>query len=243
MARLSILAICAVAIFAIGCGDSDDDSGNGTTSSGAAAGATEAGDDAMRESDGESMEDEGDAMKDDSSGDAMKEDGDAMKDDSSGDAMKEESESGDAMEKSDGDAMKKEAAGGETAMAANRRNPRGKGKALKAVGSEYGRVVADGRGEAFYLFDKEKGKRSRCYGACAEAWPPAITRGKPRGFGDVKQKLLGTTRRKNGKLQVTYKNHPLYYYVDDSPGTILCQNVAEFGGLWLVVKPNGNPVA
>jgi len=215
MARLSILAICAVAIFAIGCGDSDEDSGNGTTQSGAAAGATEAGDDAMKESEGESMKDEGDAMK---------EDGDAMEDDSSGDAME------------------KEAAAGETAMAANRRKGGGKGKAIKTVGSEYGRVVADGRGEAFYLFDKEKGKRSRCYGACAQAWPPAITKGKPRGFGGVNPKLLGTTRRKNGKLQVTYRNHPLYYYVDDSPGTILCQDVAEFGGLWLVVQPNGNPV-
>lgn len=222
MARLSILAICAVAVFAIGCGDSDD---NATTSSGEAAGATEVSeDDAMKK-------DEGDAMKD--------EDGDAMKKDSSGDAMKDDS-SGDAMKK-DGDAMKKEAAAGETAMAANRK--RGKrGKAIRAVGSEYGRVVADGRGEAFYLFDKEKGKRSQCYGACARAWPPVITKGKPRAFKGINQRLLGVTRRKNGKLQVTYKNHPLYYYVDDSPGTILCQNVDEFGGLWLVVKPNGNPV-
>lgn len=234
MARLSILAICAAAIFAIGCGDSDDDSGNGTTQSGAAAGATEAGDDAMKQS-------EGDAMK--AEGDAMKEDGDAMKDDSSGDAMKKDGEPGDAMRKSDGDAMKKEAAAGEAAMAANRKNRRRrKGKAIKAVGSEYGRVVADGRGEAFYLFDKEKGKRSQCYGACAQAWPPVITKGKPRAFGGVNPKLLGVTRRKNGRFQVTYRNHPLYYYVDDSPGTILCQNVAEFGGLWLVVQPNGNPV-
>jgi len=182
MARLSILAICAVAIFAIGCGDSDDDSGAGTTSGGA--GAATASD----------------------------------------------------------DTMKKEAAADETEMVANRQNRRRKGKAIKAVGSEYGRVVADGRGEAFYLFDKEKGKRSQCYGACAQAWPPVITKGRPRAFGGVNQKLLGVTRRKNGKLQVTYKNHPLYYYVDDSPGTILCQNVAEFGGLWLVVQPNGNPV-
>jgi YD repeat-containing protein len=48
-------------------------------------------------------------------------------------------------------------------------------------------------------------------------------------------------QRKNGKLQVTYAGHPLYYYVDDSPGTILCHDVAEFGGVWLVVKPDGEP--
>lgn len=117
-----------------------------------------------------------------------------------------------------------------------------RGKKVKAVRSAYGTVIADGRGEAFYLFDKETSKRSRCYGACARAWPPVITKGKPRAGRGVKARLLGTTRRKNGKLQVTYKGHPLYYYVDDSPGQILCQNVEEFGGLWLVVKPSGNPV-
>ena len=62
--------------------------------------------------------------------------------------------------------------------------------------------------------------------------------------GDGARKgLLGTTRRRNGKLQVTYAGHPLYYYKDDSPGRILCHNVEEFGGLWLVVKPNGSAVS
>lgn len=117
-----------------------------------------------------------------------------------------------------------------------------KGRLIEAVGSEYGPVIADRRGEAFYLFDKESSKRSRCYGACARAWPPVLTKGRPRAGKGVKAKLLGTTRRRNGKLQATYAGHPLYYYVDDSPGNILCQNVEEFGGLWLVVKPSGRPV-
>jgi len=117
-----------------------------------------------------------------------------------------------------------------------------KGRVVKVVGSDYGRVIADGRGEAFYLFDKERSKKSRCYGECARAWPPVLTKGKPRAGNGARAKLLGTTKRNNGKLQVTYAGHPLYYYVDDSPGTILCQNVDEFGGLWLVVKPNGAAV-
>lgn len=41
---------------------------------------------------------------------------------------------------------------------------------------------------------------------------------------------------------MTYAGHPPYYYKDDTPGNILCQNVDEFGGLWLVVKPKGEPV-
>jgi predicted lipoprotein with Yx(FWY)xxD motif len=120
---------------------------------------------------------------------------------------------------------------------------RGKGKVVKVVGSQYGRVIADRKGEAFYLFDKEGGKRSKCYGECAAVWPPVLTKGKPRAGKGAKARLLGTTRRANGKLQVTYAGHPLYYYVDDSPGTILCHDVAEFGGLWLVVKPNGGAVS
>lgn len=123
-----------------------------------------------------------------------------------------------------------------------RKGRKAMGKKIKAVGSSYGKVIADRRSEAFYLFDKDRRGKSRCYGACARAWPPVITKGKPRAGKGVKARLLGTTKRKNGKLQATYAGHPLYYYVDDSPGNILCQNVSEFGGLWLVVKPSGQPV-
>jgi hypothetical protein len=41
---------------------------------------------------------------------------------------------------------------------------------------------------------------------------------------------------------VTYKGHPLYYYVDDGPNQVLCHDVEEFGGIWYVVKPTGDPV-
>ena len=117
-----------------------------------------------------------------------------------------------------------------------------RGATVKVVDSQFGRVIADRRGEAFYLFDKEKGKRSRCYGECAVAWPPVLTKGKPRAGTGADADLLGTTKRRNGKLQVTYNGHPLYYYKDDEPGRILCHNVDEFGGLWLVVNRRGEAV-
>lgn len=116
------------------------------------------------------------------------------------------------------------------------------GRAVRVVDSEYGPVIADANGEAFYLFDKEKSPRPECFGECAVAWPPVLTSGKPRAGKGAEARLLGTIRRPDGKLQVTYAGQPLYYYVDDSPGVILCQNVSEFGGLWLVVKPGGEPV-
>lgn len=117
------------------------------------------------------------------------------------------------------------------------------GTKVTVVGSEFGRVVADRKGEALYLFDRESDGRSECYGACAEAWPPLLTKGKPRAVAGADPGLLGTTRRRNGKLQVTYAGQPLYHYVHDAPGTILCHDVPEFGGTWLVVKPNGKAAA
>ena len=117
------------------------------------------------------------------------------------------------------------------------------GATVKVVDSQFGRVIADRRGEAFYLFDKEQGKRSRCYGECAVAWPPVLTKGKPRTDNGADADLLGITRRRNGKLQVTYNGHPLYYYKDDEPGRILCHNVDEFGGLWLVMNRRGDALS
>jgi predicted lipoprotein with Yx(FWY)xxD motif len=109
--------------------------------------------------------------------------------------------------------------------------------------SRFGRILFDGRGFALYGFTKDPRGRSVCSGACAAAWPPYIVRKAPRVGAGVKGSLIGTTRRADGRLQVTYNGRPLYYYVSDrAPGQILCQNVSEFGGLWLVARPNGTLV-
>ena len=142
-----------------------------------------------------------------------------------------------AMKEKEDAAMTEDEKAPEDAMTAKR------GTTVKVVDSQFGRVIADRRGEALYLFDKEKSKRSRCYGECAVAWPPVLTNGKPRAGAGADADLLGTTKRRNGKLQATYNGHPLYYYQDDEPGRILCQGVDEFGGLWLVVNPRGEPVS
>ena len=57
----------------------------------------------------------------------------------------------------------------------------------------------------------------------------------------MNRKLLGRTTRPDGRKQVTYNGHPLYFYVHDPKGQILCHNVFEFGGDWLVVRKSGNP--
>jgi predicted lipoprotein with Yx(FWY)xxD motif len=118
-----------------------------------------------------------------------------------------------------------------------------KAASLTAHSSRYGKILFDGRGRVLYLFARDRGGRSRCSGACAKAWPPFLTKGAPRTLSGVNAKLLGTTKRGDGTLQVTYAKHPLYYFKEDTkPGQIKCQNVSNFGGLWLVVAPSGKAV-
>jgi len=106
--------------------------------------------------------------------------------------------------------------------------------------SRYGAALFDGRGFVLYAFTKDARGKSTCSGACATAWPPYVVKQRPRAGGGVNSSLLGTTRRADGSLQVTFGGRPLYYYVGDrSPGQILCQNVREYGGVWLLVRPSG----
>jgi predicted lipoprotein with Yx(FWY)xxD motif len=104
-------------------------------------------------------------------------------------------------------------------------------------------VLFDGVGRVLYTFARDRGKASTCYGGCAAAWPPFTVNRAPKAGAGVSSRLGGTTRRRDGSLQVTYAGHPLYYFTGDrKPGQITCQNVSSFGGLWLVVNPNGTPV-
>jgi predicted lipoprotein with Yx(FWY)xxD motif len=105
--------------------------------------------------------------------------------------------------------------------------------------SNYGRVVFDGSNRALYAFTRDPRGRSACYGACAAAWPPYIVSGTLRAGTRTSRSLLGKTRRTDGRRQLTYAGRPLYYYVHDPVGQVLCQNVREFGGLWLVVRGSG----
>lgn len=108
--------------------------------------------------------------------------------------------------------------------------------------SQFGEILFDGDDRAIYYFDKEQNGKSECYGACAVAWPPVLTDGRPFSAGGAQARLVGSVKRNDGTTQVTYDGRPLYYYVDDPPGEILCHNVEEFGGLWLAVEPDGAPV-
>jgi predicted lipoprotein with Yx(FWY)xxD motif len=121
--------------------------------------------------------------------------------------------------------------------------PAAKGTAIKTGDSQFGDVLFDADDQAIYYFDKESGSRSECYGECAEAWPPVLTKGEPQAGSGIEQGLLGTTQRDDGTTQVTYDGHPLYLYAHEGPNQVTCHDVSEFGGLWLAVEPNGQAVS
>jgi predicted lipoprotein with Yx(FWY)xxD motif len=117
-----------------------------------------------------------------------------------------------------------------------------RGAAVTVVRSQFGRILADARGQALYYFSRERGRTSRCYGACATAWPPAAARARPGAARGARLALIGTTVRRDGIRQLTHAGHPVYLYVGDSPGRVLCHDVTEFGGVWRVIRADGSAV-
>ena len=98
-------------------------------------------------------------------------------------------------------------------------------------------------GRALYLFEADKHGQSACLGACASAWPPVIARATPGTSGAVQVSMLGTITRSDGKKQVTYHGHPLYYFSGDpSSGTTTGQGSTAFGARWWLVAPTGAAV-
>ena len=99
-------------------------------------------------------------------------------------------------------------------------------------------LVAGPKGRTVYLFAADKGPSSTCSGACAEAWPPVTTTGNPKAAGGAVGANLGTITRSDGTKQVTYKGHPLYYYVGDpNGGDTSGQGINSFGAAWYVLSP------
>jgi predicted lipoprotein with Yx(FWY)xxD motif len=105
-----------------------------------------------------------------------------------------------------------------------------------------GKVLVAANGRTLYLFTADKGANSVCYGQCATYWPPLIA-GKPTAGAGVDASMLGTTTRKDGKLQVTYNGHPLYFFQPDKKvGDIKGQGFVHFGGAWWTISAAGAKV-
>jgi predicted lipoprotein with Yx(FWY)xxD motif len=115
------------------------------------------------------------------------------------------------------------------------------GARVSVRSTEFGKALFGPSGKVLYVFGADRGSTSHCYGVCAAAWPPLLTKATPVAGAGVKASLLGTTTRKDGTLQATYNHHPLYYYSADKVGKVKCQHATMHGGLWLIIKPSGEP--
>ena len=108
--------------------------------------------------------------------------------------------------------------------------------------SGVGKVLVDSEGMTLYYFQKDqKGSgKSKCEGACAEAWPPLTAEGEPEAMTGVKTAMLGTIKRSDGSTQVTYAGWPLYTYVGDTkPGEDNGTDSKAFGASWYPLHSNG----
>jgi predicted lipoprotein with Yx(FWY)xxD motif len=106
-----------------------------------------------------------------------------------------------------------------------------------------GSILVSSTGHTLYLFAKDRNGRSSCAGSCAGFWPPLLHRGKPTVGSGLKASLLGTTRRSNGSVQVTYNKHPLYNFsLDKRAGQTNGEGQSAFGGKWYAVSAKGTAV-
>jgi predicted lipoprotein with Yx(FWY)xxD motif len=109
--------------------------------------------------------------------------------------------------------------------------------------TKLGQVLVNSKGHTLYMFSKDKSGKSSCSGSCAKFWPPYLKHGKVTAGTGVKSSLLGTTRRSNGSMQVTYNKHPLYgFALDKKAGQTNGQGNVAFGGKWSAVTAKGTAV-
>jgi predicted lipoprotein with Yx(FWY)xxD motif len=118
------------------------------------------------------------------------------------------------------------------------------GKGSVALAStKLGKVLVDGNGRTLYLFEADKGTMSKCDGACASAWPPLTTSGKPTAGAGVAAAKLGTAKRPDGTTGVTYAGHPLYTYAGDgAPGQTAGEGLTDYGAPWYALSAAGKTV-
>jgi predicted lipoprotein with Yx(FWY)xxD motif len=106
-----------------------------------------------------------------------------------------------------------------------------------------GKVLVNQSGRTLYLFEKDRGGKSMCTGSCVSFWPPLSTASKLRAGAGVKASLLGRIRRSDGRMQVTYRGHPLYTFsLDKRAGQTNGEGLDDFGAHWYAVSPAGTKV-
>lgn len=123
--------------------------------------------------------------------------------------------------------------------------------APSAVGLSVGRSAAHGAyltdraGRALYLLEAKRAAGGGCDDRCLAIWPPLYSGQAaplPADSG-LDDRSVGTIGRAGGLQQVTYRGHPLYYYLGDGgPGQTLGHHVEDSWGEWYLVSSAGGRV-
>ncbi len=112
------------------------------------------------------------------------------------------------------------------------------GGGLMATSTPLGTLLTDSSGRTLYALTKDQNGTSSCYGACANTWPAFTVSGTPTAGSGVTSSMIATSKRTDGKMQVTYKNQPLYFFSGDANAGDT--NGQGSGGVWFTVAPTGS---
>jgi predicted lipoprotein with Yx(FWY)xxD motif len=120
------------------------------------------------------------------------------------------------------------------------RTASGKTATVGLASTGLGKVLVNDQGRTLYLFRADHGTTSACTGACATQWPPLRATGKPKVGTGLQASAVATTKRSDGKPQVSYHGHPLYTFVGDKKaGDTTGQGINAFGAAWFGVTASG----
>ena len=108
---------------------------------------------------------------------------------------------------------------------------------------QLGAILTDGEGMTLYMLEADQPGESTCTDACAEAWPPVIIQSDPEVGDQVNTTIIGVIRRPDGQNQLTYNQHPLYYFQNDEAASdVKGHQVESDWGTFVAVSPEGEPI-
>ena len=118
--------------------------------------------------------------------------------------------------------------------------PPAAGTLTVATAGALGPYLANAAGNALHALEGDA-DGSKCAGACLEAWPPLLAIGAMPSAGmNLPANLVGTIKRADGSMQVTYNRHPLYRYAaDPGAGRTTGHDVTDQWGEWYLLDPQG----
>jgi predicted lipoprotein with Yx(FWY)xxD motif len=109
---------------------------------------------------------------------------------------------------------------------------------VKSATSPLGTILVDSQGMTLYHLSGEQGGKFICTGSCLAVWHPLTVPAGRQPSGEVGS--LGTVKRPEGTVQVTYKGTPLYTFAQDKQtGETNGQGIKDVG-TWSVITTSSS---